>query len=68
MAFTLAMITSGPFGFFEGLSGFAWLVLAQQVMGGLLVALAIKHAGNVEKGFANAMSLVGALLSPQSPR
>ena len=58
MAFALAMVTTGPFGFFEGLSGFACLVLAQQVMGGLLVAMAIKHADNVAKNFAVRRAMV----------
>ncbi|GAA6015564.1 hypothetical protein JCM10207_008127 [Rhodosporidiobolus poonsookiae] len=49
-------------GFFEGFHGMAWAVIFLQTVGGLLIAVAIKHADNVAKGFALSISIVFTFL------
>lgn len=51
-------------GFFEGLTDnpMAWAVIFLQTVGGLLIAVAIKHADNIAKGFALAVSIVFTFL------
>jgi len=51
-------------GFFEGFSGnpMAWGVIFLQTVGGLLIAVAIKHADNIAKGFALSISIVFTFL------
>ncbi|GAA5936902.1 hypothetical protein JCM3775_002739 [Rhodotorula graminis] len=51
-------------GFFEGFSGnpMAWAVIFLQTVGGLLIAVAIKHADNIAKGFALSISIVFTFL------
>ncbi|BGP13220.1 hypothetical protein JCM10213_005010 [Rhodosporidiobolus nylandii] len=49
-------------GFFEGFHPMAWVVIFLQTVGGLLIAVAIKHADNVAKGFALAISIVFTFL------
>eukprot|EP00930_Biecheleria_cincta_P056962 TRINITY_DN42980_c0_g1_i1.p1 TRINITY_DN42980_c0_g1~~TRINITY_DN42980_c0_g1_i1.p1 ORF type:complete len:387 (+),score=63.43 TRINITY_DN42980_c0_g1_i1:46-1161(+) len=47
-------------GFFAGYTAVVWCVLALQAAGGLLVAAVLKHADNVLKGFATAVSTVAS--------
>ncbi|KAK4702927.1 solute carrier family 35 (UDP-sugar transporter), member A1/2/3, partial [Phenoliferia sp. Uapishka_3] len=49
-------------GFFTGFHPMAWLVIGLQTFGGLLIAVAIKHADNVAKGFALSLSIVFTFL------
>ncbi|GAA5974127.1 hypothetical protein JCM11641_003450 [Rhodosporidiobolus odoratus] len=49
-------------GFFEGFHPMAWAVIFLQTVGGLLIAVAIKHADNVAKGFALSISIVFTFL------
>ncbi|BGP37219.1 hypothetical protein JCM10449v2_001124 [Rhodotorula kratochvilovae] len=51
-------------GFFDGFSGnpMAWAVIFLQTVGGLLIAVAIKYADNVAKGFALSISIVFTFL------
>ncbi|KAI5481071.1 UDP-galactose translocator, glycosyltransferase family 47 protein [Pseudohyphozyma bogoriensis] len=49
-------------GFFLGFQPMAWLVIFLQTVGGLLIAVAIKKADNVAKGFALAVSIVFTFL------
>jgi UDP-sugar transporter A1/2/3 len=45
-------------GFFQGYSTFALLTILCQALGGLLVALVVKYADNILKGFATSISIV----------
>ena len=45
-------------GFFDGFCAMTWVVVFLQTVGGLLIAVAIKHADNISKGFALAVSIV----------
>ncbi len=45
-------------GFFDGFRPMTWVVIFLQTVGGLLIAVAIKHADNISKGFALAVSIV----------
>ncbi|GAA6029995.1 hypothetical protein JCM8097_009206 [Rhodosporidiobolus ruineniae] len=49
-------------GFFDGFHEMAWVVIFLQTVGGLLIAVAIKHADNVAKGFALSISIVFTFL------
>lgn len=44
--------------FFAGFDRLAWLVVLLQSVGGLLIALALRYADNVAKGFAVSLSIV----------
>eukprot|EP01039_Chlorochromonas_danica_P009790 gene9790-10828_t len=51
-------------GFFVGYNSSVWLVILLQAAGGLLVAMVVKYADNVLKGFATSISiLLSALVS-----
>eukprot|EP00930_Biecheleria_cincta_P022696 TRINITY_DN16540_c0_g1_i1.p1 TRINITY_DN16540_c0_g1~~TRINITY_DN16540_c0_g1_i1.p1 ORF type:complete len:361 (+),score=38.16 TRINITY_DN16540_c0_g1_i1:54-1136(+) len=45
-------------GWLQGYSVFVWLVVANQAIGGLLVAAVIKYAGNILKCFGCAISII----------
>jgi len=45
-------------GFFQGYTWVTWLVVLQVSCGGLLVALVMRYADNVVKGFATSLSIV----------
>merc|ERR1712226_1340677 len=45
-------------GFFYGYTPFVWGVIFMQAFGGLLVAVVIKYADNILKGFACSMSVI----------
>ncbi|GAA5976880.1 hypothetical protein JCM5350_007276 [Sporobolomyces pararoseus] len=45
-------------GFFEGFNEMAWVVILLQTVGGLLIALALKHADNVAKSLSLSLSIV----------
>ncbi|KAI8339696.1 nucleotide-sugar transporter-domain-containing protein [Chlamydoabsidia padenii] len=45
-------------GFFVNYNGLTWLVIAIQAFGGLVVALVVKYADNILKGFATSISII----------
>ena len=45
-------------GFFSGYNRVVWLVIALQGGGGMVVALVVKYADNILKGFATSLSIV----------
>lgn len=45
-------------GFFYGFTTLTWLCIVLQVQGGLLVAVVVKFANNILKGFATSMAIV----------
>lgn len=45
-------------GMFFGYSSIVWLVVAIQAFGGLLVAVVVKYADNILKGFATTVSII----------
>ncbi|XP_071477946.1 UDP-galactose translocator-like [Diadema antillarum] len=45
-------------GFFFGYTEYVWLVIAMQALGGLLVAVVVKYADNILKGFATSFSII----------
>ena len=48
------------YGFLQGYSPLVWAVVAQVGLGGLLVAVVVKYADNVQKGFATSLSIVAS--------
>lgn len=51
-------------GFFAGYNTWVWAVVTLQAAGGLLVAMVVKYADNVLKGFATSLSIIlSALIS-----
>eukprot|EP01033_Poteriospumella_lacustris_P005163 gene5163-3682_t len=51
-------------GFFAGYNSWVWVVVVLQAAGGLLVAMVVKYADNVLKGFATSLSIImSALIS-----
>jgi len=49
-------ISSG--GFFFGYDNFVWFTVAQNALGGLLVAVVVKYADNILKGFACSLAII----------
>jgi solute carrier family 35 (UDP-sugar transporter), member A1/2/3 len=45
-------------GFFQGYNSLVWMVVANSALGGLLVAVVVKYADNILKGFATSVSIV----------
>ena len=45
-------------GFFQGYTKVVWLVVVTQAAGGLMIAVVIKYADNILKGFATSISIV----------
>ncbi|KAI8081562.1 UDP-galactose transporter [Halteromyces radiatus] len=45
-------------GFFVNYNSLTWLVIAIQAFGGLVVALVVKYADNILKGFATSISII----------
>jgi UDP-galactose transporter len=45
-------------GFLHGYSGTVWFVILQQAVGGLIVALVVKFADNILKGYATSLSII----------
>ncbi|KAI3630586.1 hypothetical protein MIR68_012021 [Amoeboaphelidium protococcarum] len=48
----------GEDGFFQNYNFFTWLVITAQATGGLLVAMVVKYADNILKGFATSISII----------
>ena len=49
-------------GFFFGYTGLVWTVIMLQAIGGLVVAVVVKYADNILKGFAASFSIVTSCL------
>ena len=45
-------------GFLHGYDSFVWFTVAQNALGGLLVAVVVKYADNILKGFATSVSII----------
>jgi len=45
-------------GFFFGYNAWVWWVIAMQAFGGLLVAVVVKYADNILKGFATSLAII----------
>ncbi|KAI9299341.1 nucleotide-sugar transporter, partial [Cunninghamella echinulata] len=45
-------------GFFVNYNSLTWLVISIQAFGGLVVALVVKYADNILKGFATSISII----------
>ena len=45
-------------GIFVGYSALVWFVISQQAVGGLIVALVVRYADNILKGFATSLSII----------
>ncbi|KAF9347241.1 hypothetical protein BGX26_001259 [Mortierella sp. AD094] len=45
-------------GLFQGYSFMTWVVVFNQALGGLLVAIVVKYADNILKGFATSLSII----------
>ena len=45
-------------GFFVGYSPLVWIVISQQAVGGLIVAMVVRYADNILKGFATSLSII----------
>ena len=50
-------------GFFFGYNSLVWLVIIQQAIGGLIVAVVVRYADNILKGFATSISIIVSALS-----
>lgn len=44
--------------FFQGYNSLVWSIIAVQAAGGLIIAVVVKYADNILKGFATALSIV----------
>ncbi|KAG0071567.1 hypothetical protein BGZ92_004256, partial [Podila epicladia] len=45
-------------GLLQGYSTMTWIVVCNQALGGLLVAIVVKYADNILKGFATSLSII----------
>ena len=45
-------------GFFHGYDGFVWYLVVLNAVGGLLVAMVVKYADNILKGFATSLAII----------
>jgi solute carrier family 35 (UDP-sugar transporter), member A1/2/3 len=45
-------------GFFQGYNSTVWIVITLQALGGLVIAVVIKYADNILKGFATSISII----------
>lgn len=56
LAYDIQPIMEG--GLLQGYDWLTWIVVANQALGGLLVAIVVKYADNILKGFATSLSII----------
>lgn len=56
LAYDIQPIMDG--GLLQGYNWLTWVVVANQALGGLLVAIVVKYADNILKGFATSLSII----------
>jgi UDP-sugar transporter A1/2/3 len=56
LAYDMQPIMEG--GLLQGYDWLTWVVVANQALGGLLVAIVVKYADNILKGFATSLSII----------
>lgn len=56
LAYDIQPIMEG--GMLQGYDWLTWVVVANQALGGLLVAIVVKYADNILKGFATSLSII----------
>lgn len=56
LAYDIQPIMEG--GLLQGYNWLTWVVVANQALGGLLVAIVVKYADNILKGFATSLSII----------
>lgn len=56
LAYDMQSIREG--GLLQGYDWLTWVVVANQALGGLLVAIVVKYADNILKGFATSLSII----------
>lgn len=56
LAYDMQPIMEG--GLLQGYDWLTWIVVANQALGGLLVAIVVKYADNILKGFATSLSII----------
>ncbi|CAO3600386.1 unnamed protein product [Absidia cylindrospora] len=56
LAYDMQPIREG--GLLQGYDGLTWIVVVNQALGGLLVAIVVKFADNILKGFATSLSII----------
>lgn len=56
LAYDIQPIMEG--GLLQGYDWLTWVVVANQALGGLLVAIVVKYADNILKGFATSLSII----------
>ncbi|KAM4728934.1 solute carrier family 35 member A3b isoform 2-T2 [Anableps anableps] len=49
-------------GMFQGYNAITWIVVVLQAVGGLVIAVVIKYADNILKGFATSVSIIASTL------
>eukprot|EP00121_Abeoforma_whisleri_P004801 Awhi_evm1s4344 len=47
-------------GFFQGYSSLVWLTLTVNSCGGLIIAVVVKYADNIMKGFATSIAIIAS--------
>ncbi|ORY91905.1 nucleotide-sugar transporter-domain-containing protein [Syncephalastrum racemosum] len=56
LAYDMQALRAG--GLLQGYDWLTWIVVANQALGGLLVAIVVKYADNILKGFATSLSII----------
>lgn len=58
MVYTYDGAAVSKYGFFQGYNSIIWIVVLLQAYGGLVIALVVKYADNILKGFAVSLSII----------
>merc|ERR1712217_97014 len=57
-----ATVSGSEFSFFRGFTTMTWVLAINNAIGGLLVALVIKYADNILRGFASSLATINCAL------